>query len=91
MMDRSSHHEPLAIELVGTTVPTLSIWAAALGVLCLLTLGLTAIPAIICGHLALQNRSGSEAALFGRRIARAGLIAGYGGVVLALLSAFTLL
>jgi hypothetical protein len=59
----------------------LPIWAFTLGVFALLTFGLTAVPSIICGHLALaqtRNLSGSLA----KSVALVGLVIGYAGAVL---------
>jgi hypothetical protein len=53
----------------------LPIWAFTLGIFALLTFGLTAVPSIICGHLALAREEGSLA----KSIARAGLAIGYAG------------
>lgn len=59
----------------------LPIWAFTLGVFGLLTFGLTAVPSIICGHLALartRNPSGSLA----KSVALVGLVIGYVGAAL---------
>ena len=56
-------------------IPALPIWAFTLGVFALLTFGLTAVPSIICGHLALARDEGSLA----KSVARAGLLIGYAG------------
>jgi hypothetical protein len=59
----------------------LPIWAVTLGVFSLLTFGLTAVPSIICGHLALGKSQGS----FEKSVATAGLVIGYlGAAVLGL-------
>jgi CHASE2 domain-containing sensor protein len=63
----------------------LPIWTVTLGVFALLTFGLTAIPSIICGHLALGKKRGS----FERSVATAGLVVGYiGAAVLGVWLAF---
>jgi hypothetical protein len=59
-------------------ISALPIWAFTLGVFALLTFGLTALPSIICGHLALAREDGSLA----RSVARAGLVIGYVGTAL---------
>ena len=76
--------EPTNAEPIGAddVVSTPSIWALALGVFSLLTLGLTSIPAIVCGHWALSTPSGPRAASLDRRAAVAGLLIGYVGVML---------
>ena len=53
----------------------LPIWTVTLGVFALLTFGLTAIPSIICGHLALGKTRGS----FERSVTTTGLVVGYIG------------
>lgn len=63
-------------------VSTPAIWALALGVFSLLTLGLTSIPAIVCGHWALSNARRPRAASLDRRAAVAGLLIGYVGLML---------
>lgn len=56
----------------------LPIWAFTLGVFALLTFGLTAVPSIICGHLALARER--TATTFAKSVARTGLVIGYLGV-----------
>lgn len=57
----------------------LPIWAFTLGVFALLTFGLTAVPSIICGHLALaRERTGRRQSL-AKSVALAGLVIGYIG------------
>lgn len=57
----------------------LPIWAFTLGVFALLTFGLTAVPSIICGHLALaQTRKASNRSL-AKSVALVGLVIGYVG------------
>jgi|GEM_PF-2637592 len=48
-----------------------------LGILGLLTIGITGIPAVVCGHLALRKIKTQGGALAGRGLAIAGLVAGY--------------
>jgi hypothetical protein len=59
----------------------LPIWAVTLGIFALLTFGLTAVPSIICGHLALARNRASEHGSFAKSVALAGLVIGYLGVV----------
>ena len=75
----AAHAESITAEEI---VSTPSIWALALGVFSLLTLGLTSIPAVVCGHWALANAPGRRAASIDRRAAMAGLLIGYVGVLL---------
>lgn len=63
-------------------LPALPIWTFALGLLALLTLGLTSVPAIICGHRALAETRGAGHASLGRSVAVAGLVIGYVGAAL---------
>jgi len=70
-----------------TTIPNsaaeelsaLPIWTLTLGVFALLTFGLTAIPSIICGHLALAKTRGSNVRPFEESVTTAGLAIGYVG------------
>lgn len=57
----------------------LPIWAFTLGVFALLTFGLTAVPSIICGHLALARERSSRRQSFAKSVAVAGLVIGYLG------------
>jgi len=66
-------------EPVGSTPPTtsgLAITSLVLGV-CGLILFITAIPAVICGHIACSNIKNSKGAQKGRGLAIAGLVLGY--------------
>jgi hypothetical protein len=60
-------------------LPALPIWAFTLGVFALLTFGLTAVPSIICGHLALARERSSRRRSFAKSVALAGLVIGYAG------------
>jgi hypothetical protein len=60
----------------------LPIWAFTLGVFALLTFGLTAVPSIICGHLALARTGPSDRGSLAKSVALAGLVIGYVGVAL---------
>lgn len=60
----------------------LPIWAFTLGIFALLTFGLTAVPSIICGHLALARAPASERGSLAKSVAVAGLVIGYVGVAL---------
>jgi hypothetical protein len=62
----------------------LPIWAFTLGVFALLTFGLTAVPSIICGHLALaksKSKSGDRTSL-AKSVAAIGLVIGYVGAAI---------
>ncbi|MBJ7390428.1 MAG: DUF4190 domain-containing protein [Chthoniobacterales bacterium] len=59
----------------------LAVWSFVLGLLALLcTCGITAIPAVICGHVAL-SKIGNPARKQGRGLAIAGLVLGYIGIL----------
>ena len=58
---------------------SLAIWSLVLGILALLLAGLTAIPAVICGHLALGKIKRSGGTQSGGGLAIAGLVTGYLG------------
>jgi hypothetical protein len=60
----------------------LPIWAFTLGVFALLTFGLTAVPSIICGHLALARTRGSGRGSLAKSVALVGLVIGYAGTTL---------
>jgi hypothetical protein len=58
----------------------LPIWAFTLGVFALLTFGLTAVPSIICGHLALAKTKEASKGSLAKSVALVGLVIGYVGV-----------
>ena len=58
-------------------LPALPIWAFTLGVFALLTFGLTAVPSIICGHLALARERAGRRRSLAQTVALAGLVIGY--------------
>ena len=60
----------------------LPIWAFTLGVFALLTFGLTAVPSIICGHLALAKSRNSGNASLAKSVAAVGLVIGYVGAAI---------
>jgi len=82
MIDYSSSASSIGFEASHDDVPALPLWTFTLGILAILTFGLTSVPAIICGHraLAAAKRPGSEA--LGRYVALSGLVIGYLGAVL---------
>ena len=57
----------------------LPIWAFTLGVFALLTFGLTAVPSIICGHLALAKTKKATNSSLAKCVALVGLVIGYVG------------
>jgi len=57
----------------------LPIWAFTLGVFALLTFGLTALPSIICGHLALARTKNATSGSLAKSVALVGLVIGYVG------------
>ena len=70
----------VAAEVHADYISAASIWTVALGVLSLLTLGLTAVPAILCGYVALRDANRRRASLLEKRAAAAGFLAGCVGV-----------
>ena len=60
----------------------LPIWAFTLGIFALLTFGLTAVPSIVCGHLALARTRTSSRGSLAKSVALVGLVIGYVGVAL---------
>jgi hypothetical protein len=60
----------------------LPIWAFTLGVFALLTFGLTAVPSIICGHLALAKSRGAHNTSLAKSVAAIGLVIGYVGTAI---------
>ena len=63
-------------------IPALPLWTFTLGVLAILTLGLTSVPAIICGHRALAETSQLNKWSLARSVALTGLVIGYVGAAL---------
>ena len=63
-------------------LPALPIWAFTLGVFALLTFGLTAVPSIICGHLALAKTRRASNRSLAKSVAMTGLVIGYAGAAL---------
>jgi competence protein ComGC len=64
----------------------LAIWSLILGILSLTCFYiLTAIPAVICGHMAMSRIKRSGGALTGNGLAIGGLVTGYLGIALTLL------
>jgi hypothetical protein len=70
-------------QVVGGSTEELSalpIWAFTLGIFALLTFGLTAVPSIVCGHLALAQRQTARRDSLGKSVALVGLVIGYLGI-----------
>lgn len=82
MIQSSSPASSVALDASDEELPALPIWTFALGVLALLTFGLTSVPAIICGHRALAEVRGSSNRSLGRSVAVTGLVIGYVGAAL---------
>ena len=84
------HGQPYA----GLTPPQtagLAIASLVLGCLGFLTCGLTAIPAVICGHLALSRIGKSAGRLTGSGLATGGLVTGYLTALLLVVSTVAIL
>lgn len=59
----------------------LAIWSLVLGIFGFLTIFLTSIPAVVCGHLSLNKIKKSAGKTTGNGLAIAGLVLGYLGIV----------
>ena len=89
MTETKSSISPTAATRVEEELSALPIWTVTLGVFALLTFGLTAVPSIICGHLALGKTRGKPRRSFERSVTTAGLAIGYiGAAILGLWIAF---
>jgi Domain of unknown function (DUF4190) len=82
MFDSTSTTSPTIFTATDEDLPALPLWTFALGILALLTFGLTSVPAIICGHKALAEASQSNKGSLGRSVALTGLVIGYVGAAL---------
>jgi hypothetical protein len=82
MIDYSSSTSLGTFEPADDELAALPLWTFTLGVLALLTFGLTSVPAIICGHRALAETKGSNGQSPGRYMAIIGLVIGYLGAAL---------
>jgi hypothetical protein len=75
---------PSGAPVMSKTSP-LAVWSLILGILSLLCLSIfAAIPAVICGHKALNRIKNSSGTLEGNGLAIGGLITGYFGIVMAI-------
>lgn len=77
MMDAAQTISARTLSRPQEELSALPIWAFTLGVFALLTFGLTAVPSIICGHLALARSRSSEPGSLAKSVALAGLVIGY--------------
>ena len=82
MIGTESSISPQASNHPEEELSALPIWTVTLGVFALLTFGLTAVPSIICGHLALGKTRGKSRRSFERTVTTAGLAIGYLGAAL---------
>ena len=73
---------PGAFESSEEELSALPIWTFTLGVFALLTFGLTSVPSIICGHMALAEARKTTSGSLGKSVAVVGLVIGYVGVAL---------
>jgi hypothetical protein len=75
----------------GQQLSQLCLWSLILGIVSTLCCGfLTAIPAIVCGHMGLSAVGDESGPLRGRGFAIAGLVMGYLSLVLSCLSSLLL-
>ncbi len=77
MMNAAETISSRALSRPQEELSALPIWAFTLGVFGLLTFGLTAVPSIICGHLALARTRSCEPGSLAKSVALAGLVIGY--------------
>jgi hypothetical protein len=82
MIDAAESILPQARSRPQEELSALPIWAFTLGIFALLTFGLTAVPSIICGHLALARTRSSESGSLAKSVALAGLVIGYASAAL---------
>lgn len=82
MIDQPSSASSAIFQPRHDDLPALPLWTFALGVLALLTFGLTSVPAIVCGHRALSQTRRSSTESLERSVAITGLVIGYVGAVL---------
>jgi hypothetical protein len=82
MFDSTSATSSTIFASTDEELPALPLWTFALGILALLTFGLTSVPAIICGHRALAGAGKSNKGSLGRAVAVTGLVIGYVGAAL---------
>ena len=82
MIDYVSSTSSTTFDHADDDLPALPLWTFALGVLALLTFGLTSVPAIICGHRALAETKQSNGESLERHLAVTGLVIGYLGMAL---------
>jgi hypothetical protein len=82
MIDANSAMSSRVVSRSEEELSALPIWTVTLGVFALLTFGLTAVPSIICGHLALGKTRGKPRRSFERTVTTAGLAIGYLGAAL---------
>jgi hypothetical protein len=82
MIDAGRTISPRVLSRPEEELSALPIWAFTLGIFALLTFGLTAVPSIICGHLALARTRSSESGPLAKSVALAGLVIGYAGAAL---------
>src|SRR5438093_8916372 len=86
MADETTPPPPSSAPSVAPSTAPAAIWSLVLAVLSFFCGWLfTAIPAVICGHVALSKIRKSGGALRGKRIATAGLILGYLALVLGVM------
>jgi hypothetical protein len=82
MIDSRSAISSARLKSSEEELSALPIWAFTLGIFALLTFGLTAVPSIICGHLALARARNTGRRSLAKSVAVVGLIIGYAGTAL---------
>jgi len=82
MIDSGSAMSSRVLSSAEEELSALPIWAFTLGVFALLTFGLTAVPSIICGHVALAKAKRASNKSLAKSVALVGLVIGYVGAAL---------
>ena len=79
MFDTRSSISAQGADFPREELSALQIWTVTLGIFSLLTFGLTALPSIICGHLALAQTRAEKRRSLARIVSATGLVIGYVG------------
>jgi len=79
MLDTRSTISPEGMIRPEEELSALPIWTVTLGIFALLTFGLTAVPSIVCGHLALARTRRENGKSFAKSVTLTGLAIGYIG------------
>jgi hypothetical protein len=75
---------PVGVAPVSPVNSGLAVVSLLLGILGVFTAGIAGLPAVICGHIALNQINRADGRLKGKGIATIGLILGYIGIVVGI-------